>query len=265
MTPAQLERNDQCNDEMDTRVKIEPLLLSATQISTYLGQTYLTNATGFFFQRDQKLFLVTSRHVFFDEKSKHIPDRIQIKFHIDRNNITRVIDYSIPLYIDGNSQWVSGLDTMGDIDVAVIQIARERLPQSVIYEAFGPSNLLAHEDTLEIGTSLLIIGFPLGFHDTLHNLPVARNAINASSFALRFQGNGYFLTDARTHRGSSGAPVVCQKDAVRGLSLPWVLLGVHSGRLDIIDRDSKLDEALGLNCAWFADILLTLTEERKYT
>jgi hypothetical protein len=26
-------------------------------------------------------------------------------------------------------------------------------------------------------------------------------------------------------------------------------------------RDLKLDEALGLNCAWYADILLTLTED----
>lgn len=246
-------------------MKIEPILLCATQISTYLEQIYLTNATGFFFQRDQKLFLVSSRHVFLDKESKHFPDRIQIKFHIDKSNVTRVIDYSIPLYLDGKSQWVSGLDLAGDIDIAVIQIAREQLPLGVIFEAFGPENLLAQEDMVEIGTSLLIVGFPLGFYDTLHNLPVVRSAINASSFALRFQGNGYFLTDARTHRGSSGAPVVCRENAVQSLPLSWILLGVHSGRLDILGRDSRLDEALGLNCAWFADILLTLTEARKQT
>ena len=27
------------------------------------------------------------------------------------------------------------------------------------------------------------------------------------------------------------------------------------------DRDLVMDEALGLNCAWYADILLTLTED----
>ena len=42
--------------------------------------------------------------------------------------------------------------------------------------------------------------------------------------------------------------------------LPWMLLGVHSSRMDVGTRDLKLDEALGLNCAWYADILLTLTE-----
>ncbi|HCZ48491.1 MAG TPA: trypsin, partial [Gammaproteobacteria bacterium] len=38
------------------------------------------------------------------------------------------------------------------------------------------------------------------------------------------------------------------------------LLGVHSARMDIGSRDLQLDESLGLNCAWYADILLTLTE-----
>ena len=42
--------------------------------------------------------------------------------------------------------------------------------------------------------------------------------------------------------------------------LPWMLLGVHSARLDVGSREVNEDEALGLNCAWFADILLTLTE-----
>ncbi|MGA9599411.1 MAG: serine protease, partial [Methylocystis sp.] len=32
-----------------------------------------------------------------------------------------------------------------------------------------------------------------------------------------------------------------------------------SSTLDVGTRDLILDEALGLNCAWYADILLTLT------
>ena len=34
---------------------------------------------------------------------------------------------------------------------------------------------------------------------------------------------------------------------------------MHSARLDMGDRDQVLDESLGLNCAWYADILMTLT------
>jgi hypothetical protein len=41
--------------------------------------------------------------------------------------------------------------------------------------------------------------------------------------------------------------------------LPWKLLGVHSARMDMRTRDLEQDESLGLNCAWYASILLTLT------
>ena len=115
---------------------------------------------------------------------------------------------------------------------------------------------------MEVGSPLLIVGFPLGFHDWLHHMPVVRHAVIASSFGLRFQGQGYFLTDARTHRGTSGAPVVRRINDAGGAlgDLPWQLLGVHSARLDLGTRDQELDEALGLNCSWYADILATLTE-----
>ena len=101
------------------------------------------------------------------------------------------------------------------------------------YCAFTPSHLLRPVDRIEIGTSLLVVGFPLGFHDTLHHMPVARQAAVASSFGLRFQGLGYFLTDARTHRGTSGAPVVMRVSEGKLIQheLPWMLLGVHSARL----------------------------------
>jgi V8-like Glu-specific endopeptidase len=78
---------------------------------------------------------------------------------------------------------------------------------------------------------------------------------------MRFQGQGYFLTDARTHRGTSGSPVVMRDhDADADVQLPWKLLGVHSARLDMADRDKVEDESLGLNCAWYADILMKLSE-----
>ncbi len=126
--------------------------------------------------------------------------------------------------------------------------------------SFGPGNLQRSLDEVEVGTALLVAGFPLGFYDTLHHLPVVRAAIIASSFGVRFQGQGYFLTDARMHRGSSGAPVVMRSDA-DDAGMPWRLLGVHSARMDMGTRDMVKDESLGLNSAWYADILLTLTED----
>jgi len=241
---------------------LDPLLLTTVQIRTYEIDKPLTNASGFFFARDARLFLVTSRHVLQDEISSHNPNRIEIQFHVDESNVAKTAGFSILLYQNGRSIWRQGEDTAGDIDVAVIEIDRQAMPASAVYTAFTPGNLPEAFEQVRIGSPMLIVGFPLGFHDTLHNFPIVRHASNASSLSLRFQGKGYFLTDARTHRGMSGAPVVmaanCRNEATQ--SLPWVLLGIHSARLDVGTREVELDEALGLNCAWFSDIVLTLTE-----
>ena len=243
----------------------EPLLLTATQISTFDDQRLLTRATGFFFARtdegDERLFVVTSRHVVQDEPSRHFPDRIEIELHLDADNLTRSIGLSMPLYADGKSLWRQGEDAGGEIDVAVLEVDRTALPETVLLRAFTPAHLQDSLDEIEVGTALLIAGFPLGFHDTLHHLPVVRQAVIASSFGLRFQGQGYFLTDARTHRGTSGAPVVMRdRTALDAGDLPWKLLGVHSARMDMKTRDLEQDESLGLNCAWYADVLMTLTD-----
>lgn len=241
---------------------IERLLLTAVPILTYLGNMPLTNASGFFFENRGRLFLVTCRHVLVDEPSSHFPDRIEIELHIDQENATRSVNYSIPLYRNKRALWSQGVDSGGDIDVAVIEIDRTALPREAVYAAFTPGHLHGASDTIEIGTRMLIVGFPLGFHDNFHHLPVVRHAINASSFSYRFQGRGFFLTDARTHSGSSGAAVVLRAAAGQLDDLPWKLMGIHSARFDVGSRDAGIDEALGLNCAWFADILLTLTRDR---
>lgn len=241
---------------------IEALPLAVTRVSTLLGEKPLTNATGFFFEREDRLFLVTSRHVVFDEPSDHRPDRLEIELHVDPDNVAETVQFSIPLYREGKSVWREGLDSAGVIDVVALELERAALPASLLYHAFTPAHLVERLEQVEMGTSVLIVGFPLGVHDTLHRLPVARQAVIASAFGIRFQGHGYFLTDARLHRGTSGAPVVARDPAPNDgrAELAWQLLGVHASRLDIADRDARQDESLDLNCAWYADILMTLTQ-----
>ncbi|MEO5691933.1 MAG: serine protease [Usitatibacter sp.] len=241
---------------------IETILLTTTRILTFNETFGLTNATGFFFQRDERLWLVTSRHVIINTPTGHQPTRIEIELHVDAEDMARSMQFSIPLYRDGKGLWRQGVDGAGEIDVACIEIDRNAFPPTAVYRAFTPRHLQDDHDTVDVGTSLLIVGFPLGFHDTLHHMAVVRQAVIASSFGLRFQGHGYFLTDARMHRGTSGAPVV-MKLADRTTAhddVPWKLLGVHSARLEANNIEREIDEVLGLNCAWYADILMTLTD-----
>jgi Trypsin-like peptidase domain len=242
---------------------IEPLLLTTTRVTTFFGTQMLTGASGFFFERAGRVYMVTSRHVLIDEPSGHLPDRIEIEFHTDAQNMTCSAILSVLLYRGGKPIWRQGCDAAGDVDVAAIELDRGALPASVAMQCFTPAHLLQSLHEGEVGTPLLVVGFPLGFHDTLHHLPVARNAVIASSFGLRFQGQSYFLTDARMHRGTSGAPVV-MRYAAGGAQVPWKLLGVHSAHMDVGGRDMRVDESLGLNCAWYADILLAITTDEAF-
>lgn len=241
---------------------IESLLLAVTRISTVGHGREMTNATGFFFERDDRLYLVTARHVVKEEATNHHPESLLIDLHSNPDNVAEITRFSIPLYPGGTPAWREGLDYAGDVDVAVIELDRTALPATLHARAFTPAHLVRQFDEIEVGTPIVVVGFPMGFEDMLHHLPVARQGIVSTSFGLRFQGQGYFLTDARMHRGASGAPVVAR--TANGQSgrevLPWMLLGVHTSRMDVTNRDVVEDSRLNLNTAWYADILLSLTE-----
>jgi S1-C subfamily serine protease len=238
----------------------ESLLFSVTRISTFQGERVLTAGSGFFFERGGRLFLVTSRHVFIDAASGHLPDRIAIVLHTDATNLTRWSVVALPLYLNGRAAWKQAADSGGEIDVAVLEVPRTALPAAAVLAPFGEHSISRDFSDLQVGAPLLIACFPLGFYDTVHHLPVVRQATVASALGVRFQGQGYFLTDARMHRGASGAPVVLRRaGGGAGDAADLRLLGVHSSGMDMKTRDREHDDRLGLNCAWYADILLTLT------
>lgn len=239
-------------------IPVEPLLLATVSVATFEGGNALANASGFFFLRDERLFVVSSRHVFLDEPSGHRPDRIEIGLHPDAGNLARACVLSVMLYRNGRATWRQASDGGGDVDVAVLEIERDKLPPEAALAWFAPASLAAPGQTVALGQPVLISGFPLGFHDALHHLPVVRQGVVASSYGWRFQGTGCFLTDARTHRGLSGAPVVMASPGREPLA--WLLLGIHSSRFDMAGRDGVVDESLGLNAAWYSDILMTLTD-----
>jgi len=241
---------------------IESLLLAVTRIATVSAGHEKTNATGFFFERNGRLFLVTARHVLRHEAASHQPESLLIDLHSHPENVAQTTRFSIPLYSNGRPIWREGLDAAGDVDVAVVELDRSALPATMLSKAFTPAHLVQQLDAIEAGTPIVIVGFPLGFQDMLHHLPVARQGIISTSFGIRFQGMGYFLTDARMHRGASGAPVVARTASAQSgrEDLPWMLLGVHTSRMDVSSRDIEEDSRLDLNTAWYADIILTLTD-----
>jgi hypothetical protein len=267
MKAARSERNwriDSIGAPHSTVAMYETLRLSTTQILTFKGRRPLTQASGFFFSREGHLFLVTSGHVLRDAANDHFPDRISIAQQPGANTGTPSTGLSIPLYCKGKGTWRQCQVIRRDVDVAEIEIDQSRL-QATKLCAFTPQHLQPTLCDIEVGQPLLVVGFPLGAHHAPHHLPVVPQAVVASSFGLRLRGQGLFLTDARLHGGTSGSPVVIRARAsdTSCRYLPWKLLGVHSSRQDVGTCDRQIDESLGLNVAWHADVLMALTTTRE--
>jgi len=53
----------ECRASPTATAMIESLLLTTARVSTFFGTQALTGASGFFFQRDERLYMVTNRHV----------------------------------------------------------------------------------------------------------------------------------------------------------------------------------------------------------
>lgn len=133
---------------------------------------------------------------------------------------------------------------------------------------FSVDNTRTERITIRAGQDLMVVGYPLGYHDKVHNLPVFRSAMLASIYPVPFEGKPLVLIDARLHSGTSGSPVL-----VKPTSQLWnaegtrlfsnrggsTLVGVHSAAID--ERDRRLgDDLIGLNYCWFASLIPEIIE-----
>jgi len=96
---------------------VDSLLLTTAALQTWADDLQLTNATGFFFERDGNLYLVTSRHVVCDEVSGHFPDRLDVELHTDPSNLAQAATMTLPLSgADGSALWRQGTDDAGLVE-----------------------------------------------------------------------------------------------------------------------------------------------------
>lgn len=237
---------------------VDEMLLHVVKVWTMAAERYLTNATGFFYQQDEYLYLVTARHVVHNPPAGHYPDSLHISLHIDDQNLQDINELSVPLYVGGVRQWYQ-CSLCEDADIVAVAINEPYVLSKHVVRPFHRQDILDQSTTLTLGQDVLILGFPLGFHDNVHHLPIVRRASIASSFPHPFKGQPYFLTDGRLHRGMSGSPIITR---IREDSNPqnsnrceWRLLGIHTSSLDVSDRDPTQDERLALNTSWYATLI----------
>jgi len=225
-------------------------------IEVWCGPSRIATATGFFFTNEEKLWLITNRHVVRDDERRLFPDKLRLRLHTNAQDHTQNTDYEVPLYRDRNSVWRE----KPGVDLAAIELPMQEMSHFVLI-ALAPSFLPPGNLVIAPGDEVLIVGYPRGFSDALHNYPILRTGAVASAYPVPFQGQPFFLVDARLHPGTSGSPVLAKPSNTMTTSSGTTVhgdfhiffLGVNSGEANFPGESS------GLNAIWYGSEVAALT------
>jgi len=241
---------------------INEIVATVSLVLQLKANATIGSATGFFYERNNNLFLVTNQHVVRDEVHNVIPDTLRLKLHTDPNDIGKNADFDIALYNGNQHSWKIHT-SHSDADIAVIKLDKAALVGKFFVKAWSSQAFLPKQYSLHPGDDVFIMGYPLGFYDTKNNIPIFRNAMIASTYGVPFQGLPLFLTDANLHPGTSGSPVITkpkstwvddQGNTALVTGTTYYLVGVHSATLGVTPV-GKPEIPLGLGAAWNAELV----------
>jgi len=243
---------------------ISDIVAVVSQVRCLRGPDYVGFGSGFFYMFEDRLYLITNRHVFIKEDENFYPDQIKLRLHTDPNDVRQNADLVLRLYEGNAPAWLEHPVGGSEIDVVALPLDRGEIDRRFFVRALAERDHIPPDVDIAIGEDVQVIGYPLGFHDEVHNLPIVRNATLASVYPVPFRGHPHLLIDSRLHSGTSGSPVMTKptqmirqtdgSTSILGGPVSY-LVGVHSASLDIITRDPARDEPLGLNVVWFATLI----------
>jgi len=237
------------------------LAFVSAPLRPFAGDTALGMGTGFFFRPIfERIFLVTNRHNVIQESDCFFPDHLLLRLHTDASDLRKCEDLTVALYSANDRRRPAWLELNCATDVVALELKLEGL-RRFVFHAFSPSDLISPDIVVGVGDPLLVIGYPEGFSDQVHNLPIFRQASVASVYPIPFEGKAFFLVDSELHPGTSGSPVITQpsiwqvrEDEAELFEEPqYRLIGIHSATYG----------DLKLNCVWFAYILLDILRKKS--
>lgn len=243
--------------------------LAITPVEALSGSTS-SKATGFLFLYDNKVYLITNRHVIKSEATNEEPafeaEYIKLILHNNPTDVSSISIYTQNLHSpdSGKQLWLEHPILKKELDLVAIPVFDEENTGEFLISAFSSDNFITKEDVVYVGEDVIIIGYPLGLYDQHYNLPLFREGMIASFYPIPFNQEPIFYVDARLHRGMSGSPVILKPGRARstiragtdtGTVGKIYLLGVNSRRDDRANRDPKIDEPLGLNAIIYGELI----------
>jgi V8-like Glu-specific endopeptidase len=249
---------------------IDELWFSVSQVVPVRNKTVMSAATGSFYETGGKRFLVTNRHVVVDESKGRFPDALRFFVHTDGSDLRKNRELLIRLYDESKRpRWLEHPSYGSKVDIVAVNL-EGILPSQSVIRFITSEDLFPNNAIPRFCEDCAVLGYPLDFYDRVNNLPVLRNAMVSTPYPVGFQGNPYFLVDAKLHNGSSGSPVFTKSQpgfrmrsgrAAHGPGMGDRFLGIISMHVSPKYTDDKLD----LHWAWFGYLVEQIASQHRNT
>lgn len=191
---------------------IEQLCFSTIRIEAK-NNTSISTGTGFFFNFTINgktcPFIVTNKHVV-----REMKEGTFFMTEDDGNNFPLYTQHVKITTTDFKDAWIMHPDDSIDLCVMpvtyTLSYASKHLNKQLFFKAFEDKHIPNQEQlqNIDIAEDILMIGYPNGLWDSIHNMPIVRRGITATNINLCHNGKREFVIDAACFPGSSGSPII---------------------------------------------------------
>lgn len=183
----------------------EKLLFSTVKINTNAG-----SGTGFFFEftdNEMKIpVIITNKHVVKDA------DVISLSLHVANNQLPTDENINVQY----QTSWIEHpkYDLCCCFFHPLVEHCNTTLKKAIYYAPIGENNIWNDKQLSELKTmeDIVMVGYPIGLWDDVHNLPIFRKGVTSTHPAINFKGDKISLIDAACFPGSSGSPIFIVDD-----------------------------------------------------
>lgn len=161
-----------------------------------------------------KLFVVTNRHVFYNDKNKQFVKGVLLRFNTTYNKSHH---FKVNL-LNADNTPIWSKHTNEKVDLAVLPINASAINDAKIdFYFFRESDLFFAKDfsskNVSTGDGLFVLGFPMSISGKAKNFVIVRQGIIARVDEEVLE-EGFYYIDASAYPGNSGGPVIVKPEVV---------------------------------------------------
>ena len=212
------------------------------------------------------MWLVTNRHVIIPRNNDVEFAPTKLTFNLRRTGASSNLLWEPIVLAENEIESLAKFHPDSSVDVALVNIyslvnSRLKVDDKYVAPYLLHSDNVAGKNNIEVEASsdVLVVGYPKEFYDNVNPFPIVKSGIIASRWGAGFQGNPYFLMDARLFPGSSGSVVISKptdlivKDGTVMMAneKQFAFLGVYSGEYSFNEKPVMVGDLTITQRTWF--------------